>query len=35
VIPRPTPAYEPDADRFELTAQAEAYLSGAAEPPLA
>jgi hypothetical protein len=35
VIPFPTPAYDPDADRFELTAQGEAYLGGAAEPPLA
>jgi hypothetical protein len=35
VIPFPTPAYDPDADRFELTAKGEVYLSGAAEPPLA
>jgi len=35
VIPVPTPAYDPDADRFELTAKGEAQLSGVAEPPLA
>jgi hypothetical protein len=35
LIPFPTPAYDPDADRFELTAKGEAYLRGAAEPPLA
>ena len=35
VIPFRTPAYEPDADRFELTGKGEAYFNGAAEPPLA
>jgi hypothetical protein len=34
-LPFPTPAYDPDTDRFELTAKGEAYLTGAAEPPLA
>ena len=29
VIPLPTPAYEPDADRFELTAKGETLLGGA------
>jgi hypothetical protein len=33
VISFPTPAFDPDADRFELTAQGEEYLSRAAEPP--
>ena len=35
VIPFPTPTYDADADRFELTPKGEAYLSGAAEPPRA
>jgi hypothetical protein len=35
VIAFPTPAYDPDLDRFELTAKGRAYLSAAAEPPLA
>jgi len=35
LLPFPTLAYDPDADRFELTAKGEAYLRGAAEPPLA
>jgi hypothetical protein len=32
-LPFPTPAYD-EADRFELTAKGQAYLSGAGEPPL-
>jgi hypothetical protein len=35
LVPFPTPAYDPEADRFELTPQGEAYLRRAAEPPLA
>ena len=35
VIPFPTPAYDAAANRFELTAKGEAYLSDAVEPPLA
>jgi hypothetical protein len=35
VVPFPAPAYDPDLDRFELTAKDAAYLSGAAEPRLA
>jgi hypothetical protein len=34
VTPFPTPAYDPDAERFELTAKGEGYLRSAAEPPL-
>jgi hypothetical protein len=33
VLAFPTPAYDPDLDRFELTAKGEAYLSAVAEPP--
>jgi hypothetical protein len=35
LLPFPTAAYDPDADRFELTAEGVAYLTEAAEPPLA
>jgi hypothetical protein len=35
VIPFPSPSYNPETDRFELTAMGEAYLSGTAESPLA
>jgi hypothetical protein len=35
VVAFPTPAYDPELDRFELTAKGEAYLNGAAGQPLA
>jgi hypothetical protein len=34
-LPFPSPAYDPDVDRLELTAEGVAYLSAVAEPPLA
>src|SRR5829696_8581941 len=35
VILFPPPAFDPHADRLELTPSGEAYLRGTAEPPLA